>query len=189
MKIFSLKTRRSTPAAFYVSPSFTTNILSEQSLYDLGYLKEEFLRGYGSQDKYIAKADLRTFGGEMIGEAVDVSNCSDCATTKPTKVNVNSGGKRHKLDRLKDACANSQRWEDGVLKCDCDVRNKALPDFAAVENIKDGGGHGAREESVPGGLQIIGVQNMHNTEAAHDGRAADENHSLTHSLTHSFTLS
>ena len=27
------------------------------------------------------------------------------------------------MERLKDACANSQRWENMVLKCDCAVRD------------------------------------------------------------------
>ena len=56
-------------------------------------------------------------------------------TTKPTKGNMNSGEKRHKAEKIKDACANSQEYVDGKLRCKCMKRTEQLPNIGAIDKI------------------------------------------------------
>ena len=83
------------------------------------------------QDNYIARAGRPVFGTVT----VDSAHCTSCAEAKITKGNLNSGEKRHKIKKLKNACARSQRTEDGVLKCDCPIRSKNLPEFSSIETL------------------------------------------------------
>ena len=38
-------------------------------------------------------------------------------------------------ERLKDACAKSQHWVNGILKCSCPIRDKNLPNFNKIDEI------------------------------------------------------
>ena len=62
-----------------------------------------FLDKYNDQEDFIQRTGLRIFGSKtIIAESVNNS--------KLTKGNLNSGEKRHKAEKLKDACANSQEY-------------------------------------------------------------------------------
>ena len=105
------------PTVFYVSKDFKTNIMSEQTLYRLKYLSEDTFREdelyeADGQDNYIAMAGRPVFGTVE----VDSAHCTNCAEAKITKGNLNSGEKCHKIEKLKNACARSQRMEDWILK-------------------------------------------------------------------------
>ena len=52
-----------------------------------------------------------------------------------TKGNLNSGEKRHKEEKLKDACANSHYWVEGKLKCKCRKWDEELPQIGAIDKV------------------------------------------------------
>ena len=81
MRIHSLKTKKTTQTVFYVG-DFKTALLSEATLYELGYLSED--RFQNNQDRYIAEAGRPVFGTVE----VNLANCGDCALTKITKGNL-----------------------------------------------------------------------------------------------------
>ena len=61
VRIHSLKTKDTVPTVFYVSKDFKTNIMSEQTLYQLKYLSEDMfsedeLYEADGQDNYITRA-------------------------------------------------------------------------------------------------------------------------------------
>ena len=67
------------------------------------------------------------FGSKLTGEVVN--------NFQMTKGNLNSGEKRHKAEKLKDACANSQYWMEGKLRCKCRKRDKELPQIEAIDKV------------------------------------------------------
>ena len=112
------------PTTFYLAEELTCNILSETLVYDLGYINkdafsEKFLNRYNNQEDFINQTGQRVFGSNLTGEVVNSSQM--------TKGNLNSGEKRHRAEKLKDACANSQYWKEGKLRCQCRKRDEDLP--------------------------------------------------------------
>ena len=133
VKIHSIKHGTTVPATFYLAEQLGCNILSESLVYELGYLsdrsfKEEFLGRNSDQDDFIQRTGHRLFGSKSIIAA-------SVSTTKPTKGNMNSGEKRHKAEKIKDACANSQEYVEGKLKCKCMKRTEQLPNIGAIDKI------------------------------------------------------
>ena len=102
-------------------------------MYELGYVSdkafsEEFLGKTNDQDDFIQRTGYRLFGSKTITAA-------SVNTSKPTKGNMNSGEKRHKAEKLKDAGANSQEYVDGKLRCKCLKRTGQLPNIGAINKI------------------------------------------------------
>ena len=133
VKIYSVKHGTTVPATFYIADKLGCNILSESLVYELGYVsdkafKEEFLGRFNDQDDFIQRTGHRLFGSKTITAA-------SVNTSKPTKGNMNSGEKRHKAERIKDACANSQEYVNGKLRCKCLKRTEQLPNIGAINKI------------------------------------------------------
>ena len=113
--VHSLKTKKSVPATFFISRGLGCNIISESLVYELGYIpesafKESFLCTYSGGDEDESQGQLM-FGTEHIASA-SVQN------HRITKGNVNSRGKRHQSEKLKDHCANTQKLDKfGNMTC------------------------------------------------------------------------
>ena len=122
--IYSLKTKQTHRVTFHVG-NFTSNILSEQTLYDLGYLdvnifREDNLYKAGKQKEYITNvnANKHPMFGSVGHEEVVVMKCcnrQNCAHAT-YRGNLNSGGKRNPKEKLKDECKRLQYIVNGAVK-------------------------------------------------------------------------
>ena len=115
----------------------TGNILSERTLYELGYLPEDIFREdmlykAGKQKEYITHVNANKYPvfGSVGHENVVVM------TKSTVRGNLNSGGKKNPQEKLKNECRRSQYITNGTVQCSCPRRSRknTLP-FNHVEKI------------------------------------------------------
>ena len=122
VRIYSLKTKKTHRVTFYVG-KMTGNILSESTLYALGYLPENIFREdelyrVGKQKEYITTINANKYPkfGSIGHETIAVM------TQTSTQGNRNSGGKKNADEKLKNECKRSQYTSNGTVHCSCPRR-------------------------------------------------------------------